>query len=471
VEYDVTVTVGGVSRLVTTLTPGVGLTEAVDYILPADERLRIFGTTSASVKSIRFIYEESGERLVLLATPGDDSKTYAQDDLPGDALIRVEFFAVASPGDADVPLVVRWVQSMDGSTALGNVSVQLDQDAETIDVGTITVNVAVGADPAVDDAQSRTVRVTLTENVPARFFSLSATGTLVEVVTVTGTGPDGLLTGSAAFTGVPRGASSTSLPNDRLTVLVEVLDGSDVDTAFRSTTGTWDAGTARLVNFDLVTAGEPPLTGRTVDFAFVRAPGPVRDLAATVKEPENDVRSGEVRLAWDAPTGTGGGVVEYVVSYQEASAAFVDATSCSPTASTECLVTGLDDGTEYTFRVVARNKDFPGLAAPEVTIVATPRTVPGQPTVVGAAPGDEEVTLTWEAPADGGSTITGYVIEFTNTDDPEDAGVLEVGVALTFTVEGLTNGATYEFRIAAVNAAGRGAFSDPVSTTPAEEDE
>jgi predicted phage tail protein len=38
--------------------------------------------------------------------------------------------------------------------------------------------------------------------------------------------------------------------------------------------------------------------------------------------------------------------------------------------------------------------------------------------------------------------------------------------ATTFTVTGLANGTAYQFRIAAVNAVGRGAWSTPVAATP-----
>ncbi len=472
VTYDVSVSASGYASLSSPLAVGVGPAQQVDYELPADERLRIFGTTSASVQSIRFTYEETGEQSVLLTTPGGASKPYSQDDLPTDTLIRVEFFGEADPTGAE-PLVVRWVQSLDGTTPLGNVSVQLDQDAETVDVGMIAVNVAVGADPAVVGPQSRTVRVTLTENVPARFFSISETGTLVKELTVEGTGPDGLLEGSVEFAGVPRGASSTSLPDDRLTVLVEVLDGSDVDTTVLSTSGAWDAGTARLENFDLELVGDPPTAGRTVGFAFVRAPGPVRDLTATVKAPDNDIGSGEVRLAWDAPDGTGGGDVEYEVEYRIGDGGPVAATCPSTTALT-CTVGDLTNGTAYTFTVTARNAAISSLTADPVSVGATPRTVPDAPTGLDATAGDGSVELEWVAPEyDGGSEITGYVVEYVAAEsqpgEEADWITLDPGPGsdtTEVTIAPLTNGTKYWFRVAAVNGAGRGAFSDPIASTP-----
>ena len=95
--------------------------------------------------------------------------------------------------------------------------------------------------------------------------------------------------------------------------------------------------------------------------------------------------------------------------------------------------------------------------------LAPSATVPGVPTgLTSLATSTTTATITWTAPADdGGSPITGYVVEesidgsaYTER-DRTSATPTEVEFA------GLTPGATYQYRIAAINAEGTGAFSSP----------
>jgi hypothetical protein len=85
---------------------------------------------------------------------------------------------------------------------------------------------------------------------------------------------------------------------------------------------------------------------------------------------------------------------------------------------------------------------------------------PAVPTGLAAEPGDGEVALSWEAPQDdGGAEVTGYEVVVD--------GDQSVAVAGTSTVvDGLTNGQEYSFTVAAVNEAGTGEATDPVTATP-----
>ena len=123
-------------------------------------------------------------------------------------------------------------------------------------------------------------------------------------------------------------------------------------------------------------------------------------------------------------------------------------------------MTALTNGTSYSFTVRATNAV--GSGAPSNALSATPRTVPGAPTLNTATPGNAQVTIAWFAPAsNGGSTITGYTV----TASPGGATCSTVG-ALTCTITGLTNGTAYSFTVRATNAAGTGAASNTLSATP-----
>ena len=90
--------------------------------------------------------------------------------------------------------------------------------------------------------------------------------------------------------------------------------------------------------------------------------------------------------------------------------------------------------------------------------------VPNAPTFVGGSGGDETATLTWRAPTwDGGGihAITGYIIQFSVNTGTTWATVVANTASTTpyYVVTGLTNGTSYQFRVAALNAEGTGAYS------------
>ena len=122
-------------------------------------------------------------------------------------------------------------------------------------------------------------------------------------------------------------------------------------------------------------------------------------------------------------------------------------------------VTGLTNGTTYSFQVGGRSSVGDGAASGPVE--ATPEAgQPGAPTNLRATAGDEQVTLSWTAPSDnGGERITGY--EYRSREQSSsyaDPAVWTAtgGTGTTVTVynnndDNLTNGTTYYFQVRAVN--------------------
>ena len=95
--------------------------------------------------------------------------------------------------------------------------------------------------------------------------------------------------------------------------------------------------------------------------------------------------------------------------------------------------------------------------------VGSNASVPGAPTGVRAvADSTTTATITWTAPSErGGSAITGYVVEESVNGSAYAVRGQPSAAATEAIVEGMTPGATYQYRIAAINAEGTGAFSQP----------
>ena len=129
-----------------------------------------------------------------------------------------------------------------------------------------------------------------------------------------------------------------------------------------------------------------------------------------------------------------------------------------PATATSQTITGLTNGTVFTAQVRAVNLVGPGPFSAESNPVV-PVGLPGVPTDVSATRGDRSAVVQWTPPAsDGGSPITGYRVQVRRGTTVLNTVVVS-GTATGTTVNGLTNGVTYNFRVAAVNAQGASALS------------
>jgi uncharacterized protein (TIGR02145 family) len=182
--------------------------------------------------------------------------------------------------------------------------------------------------------------------------------------------------------------------------------------------------------------------------AMENCPG-VPCITATVPGPPTSVTvsagNASASVAFVAPTNNGGSAITgYTVT---SSPGGITATGTTSPIN----VTGLTNGTAYTFRVVATNaigNSVASAASTAVTPVA-PNTVPGPPTAVVATAGNASASVAFVAPTNnGGSAITGYTV----TSSP--GGITATGTTSPINVTGLTNGTAYTFTIVATNAIG-----------------
>jgi titin len=175
----------------------------------------------------------------------------------------------------------------------------------------------------------------------------------------------------------------------------------------------------------------------------------------------------QARLTWSAPVTTGGSaVLDYEIQYSSNGTTWTTF-SDSVSTSTSVTVTGLTNGTAYTFRVAAINGAGLGTFSTASSSV-TPFTTSGTPTSVVPTRGDGQVSLSWTAPtSNGGSGIIQYRVQFAaeGSDDYStwSSAISTLSASTTYVVTGLTNGTSYKFRVVAVNAAGNGAYSSASS--------
>ena len=164
----------------------------------------------------------------------------------------------------------------------------------------------------------------------------------------------------------------------------------------------------------------------------------------------------QVVLRWQAPANNGGSdLVRYEVRHA-AGASVPGDTPWTPVGlATTHTVSGLANGALHSFEVRAVNGQGAG---PEVRTQATPVTVPTAPQELSAAPGDSQVVLRWQAPANnGGSDLVRYEVRHAaGASVPGDTPWTPVGLATTHTVSGLANGALHSFEVRAVNGQGAG---------------
>ncbi|HYE11562.1 MAG TPA: fibronectin type III domain-containing protein [Patescibacteria group bacterium] len=175
------------------------------------------------------------------------------------------------------------------------------------------------------------------------------------------------------------------------------------------------------------------------------APGAPSNVTATAG-------NGQATVSFTTPADNGGSsITSYtVLVYQNGN---LQGGLSTTGAGSPITVSGLTNGTTYTFKVAATNAAGDS-AESEPSGVVTPMTLPGVPTNVTATAGNGQATVSFTVPVDnGGSAITSYIV----TSDP--GNITATGTGTSITVTGLANGTTYTFIVKAVNAAGPGTDS------------
>ena len=227
----------------------------------------------------------------------------------------------------------------------------------------------------------------------------------------------------------------------------------------RLTTGTTRHYRVSAINFN--GAGDPSNVASAT--TQERVPSAPRRLTARARG------TAAIELDWTAPLSSGGGSISgYRIEVSRTgTGGWVVLDADTNSRATEYTHTRLSPGTIRYYRVAAINRAGRG-AWSSVASATTDVTTPGAPTGLRAGPsglgGSNQLLLAWARPStDGGSSISGYLIQMS----PNGVSGWTIVVAntrsaaTTYRHIGLAPGTTRFYRVAAINAQGRGAFSTP----------
>ena len=308
------------------------------------------------------------------------------------------------------------------------------------------------------DTCTVTFRVTITPVTRTVTF----TGTITDVLNFSAdTATRSVAENTAANTNIGTAVSATHWANEDTDTTNDVtlgysLEGTDAGSfSIESTTGQLktsvplDYETKTTYSVTVKVKEESGGTVRSSDTIDVTIN--VTDL--TIPAPtglQASVSNGQVTLSWAAPSST-----ITITGYKYSKDNGVNWASAG--TSTSYVVTGLTNGTSYTFKVRAIGTNEVGTASNSLT--AIPKlSPPAAPTGLTATVGDGQITLNWTAPS---GPITRY-------DYSQDGGTWTStgGTSTSYIVKNLTNGTQYAFRVRAVNSGGNGAASASVTGTP-----
>jgi fibronectin type 3 domain-containing protein len=160
-------------------------------------------------------------------------------------------------------------------------------------------------------------------------------------------------------------------------------------------------------------------------------------------------------LSWATPPSNGSAITGYRIYRGTASGA--EKLLKSVALVTSFADTQVSNGTTYYYEVSAVNSVGAGPVSAEGS--ATPATRPSAPGGLGAsANAAAGVVLTWSAPSNGGSPITGYNV-YRSTKSGAEVLLVSLGNATSYTDTAVANGTTYYYKVGAVNAMGASSLS------------
>lgn len=206
--------------------------------------------------------------------------------------------------------------------------------------------------------------------------------------------------------------------------------------------------------------GNSSSSGASSSVTSAGAPGAPTSVTATVG-------NSSATVTVSGASANGSAITSYTVQAYDATGTAIAGKTCTITSpATSCAVSGLTNGSEYSFKATATNGVSTSIES-SASATVTPAGVPSAPTGVSVTSGTGKVTVAWTAPATNGSPITSYTAQAYDADGNAVSGATCTISAPSTTCDVSTNlvaGTAYTFRVTATNAAGTGSASTASSS-------
>ncbi|KAK3083483.1 hypothetical protein FSP39_023775 [Pinctada imbricata] len=208
-----------------------------------------------------------------------------------------------------------------------------------------------------------------------------------------------------------------------------------------------DVGTSKPLEMDKPIKAESPY----------KVPTAPRNLKAA------DLTESSLTLTWEPPQNDGGApITQYTVERRDKKYGPYTQEAVVKAPSTSCLVERLREGPEYYFRVTATNEEgtSPAVDLPQPVILVKKPVAPESPVgpIKFSHVTANGLQLQWQpSRKDGGSPITGYRVEMTTDQNVWTEIIVCDENTTQIKLDDLDTGATYTFRVSALNKVGASA--------------
>lgn len=360
------------------------------------------------------------------------------DVVAGESPTTIDLRALTHTTESDEDAKFRY----SGGTTSGGITASVDADGKlTVSAETtakpgatasIPITIAYGSNGGVVQA-GLTARVTASTRPLARVNGTTTRIKAGETKTV-----DVLADAYNPFPDSPlKIVSAASNDGGKLSVSV---DGSRISVTAAKDIGA--SSTRVLVTIGDATGSADRQVTATYTFSVVDRPD------APIIHNKAESQDGAVIVSWTPGNANGSPITAYEVSWKDGKKL------CDPGSS--CLISGLKNGTEYTFTVRAQNEV--GWSESSDTANGKPDKTPDAPQDVRVIGGYQKLHVSWSAPKDTASAPKSYTVTVNGTPRPSEGLKTELDIPLDNSAIG---DGTFSVTVTATNEVGTGTPSEP----------